>query len=97
MARQISPRQSQPRAKQVVDKRAQHADYPSFSFRYLRTNHPKYNIRWRRQVLFKADYRLAIYLPFQSKSCLQIEVAVLFQAYIQKIGRRPVESGLWDT
>ena len=52
MARQISPRQSQPRAKQVVDKRAQHADYPSFSFRYLRTDHPKYNIEGRDNKYF---------------------------------------------
>jgi len=48
----MSPRQPQQKTKQVIDKRVKHAGYPSFSFKYLRTDHPKYNIEGRDDKYF---------------------------------------------
>ncbi len=55
MTRHISPRQPQRKTKQIpsqIDKRVKHAGYPSFSFKYLKTDHPKYNIEGRDDKYF---------------------------------------------
>ena len=52
MTRHMSPRQPQQKTKQVIDKRVKHASLPSFSFKYLRTDHPKYTIEDRDDKYF---------------------------------------------